>query len=149
MFPIWTENHWWEEKLDILSTLFGFTLGGYAIFVAFGDDVFRSLISKKLPEIGTVSPFMAANSAFVHFLVVQFSAIIFMILIDANYFDVIRTLISTFDVKITDRFNTILDFLMYLSWFLSFFFFIYALLSDLASVFAIFRVAKWFDDYHA
>jgi hypothetical protein len=75
--PLWLctkDSTWYQISLSALPNLLGFTLGGYAILLAFGDDKFRENISVKESDETTL--FMTVNGAFIHFIVVQTLAII-------------------------------------------------------------------------
>lgn len=73
---------WYSLSLSCVPNLLGFTLGGYAILLAFGDEKFRKLISKEV-EDNEPSLFMAVNGAFIHFILVQVLAILAAIIATA------------------------------------------------------------------
>jgi len=70
-----TELLWWELPINVLPSLVGFSLGGYAIFLAFGDEKFKRLISGNEGEV-QASPYLELNTTFLHFILVQISALI-------------------------------------------------------------------------
>lgn len=41
---IWMQPQWWDGVLSIVPNLTGFTLGGFAIIVTFGDDSFKRIV---------------------------------------------------------------------------------------------------------
>ncbi|NCD42572.1 MAG: hypothetical protein EOL88_10815 [Bacteroidia bacterium] len=120
-----------ELVLGVIPDLIGFTIGGYAIFLAFGDDDFRQEISgdaasKKHENhefsSGT-SPFMVFSASFIHFIVVSIISVIFAIItkhLNCDYF-VLYFLCSTI--------------------------FVYAVLCALAVAFAIFKISRYYDTY--
>lgn len=75
--PYWTsearELYWHNITLDVLPNVLGFTLGGYAILLALGDDFFKKSIAEQVED--ETSLFMAVNGAFIHFITVQSIAI--------------------------------------------------------------------------
>lgn len=83
MYPSWIKLEWWEMPRTILPSMLGFTLGGYAILLAFGDERFRSILTGSQGD-GKPSPFLIVNATFVHFIFVQIVAIIFSIILDAE-----------------------------------------------------------------
>src|SRR5688572_16538813 len=70
LFPLWWAAGWWGITFDVLPSILGFSLAGYAIFLAFGDEHFRALISTK-PSTRPHSPYVGLTTSFVHFIVVQ------------------------------------------------------------------------------
>ncbi|NJB68769.1 hypothetical protein GGQ74_002442 [Desulfobaculum xiamenense] len=67
---------WAAEVINILPDILGFSLGGYAMLVGFGDKDFLAAMRGR-NEDGTPSVYMEVNGAFVHFIVVQATALIF------------------------------------------------------------------------
>lgn len=64
-----------------LASALGFTLGGYAIFIGFGDDDFKQAIAGTIN--GEESPLSKFNNSFFHFLTVQSIALIYLIVVSA------------------------------------------------------------------
>ena len=123
LHPLWgvcSESPWYEITVTVLPNLLGFTLGGYAILMAFGDDKFRERIAGE-DDDGKPSPFMVVNSAFIHFILIQMIAI----------------LLSLFGKAVKPKGDVLSFFGM--------FFFVYALLTALAAGFAVLNIADWFD----
>ncbi|MCB1956341.1 MAG: hypothetical protein KDG55_11740 [Rhodocyclaceae bacterium] len=75
LFPAWLHGKWWELSLQVVPSVLGFTLAGFTIWLGFGDDQFRSLIFKDRPK-RKITPYIGVSAAFVHFIVVQFIAIV-------------------------------------------------------------------------
>ena len=130
MAPLWQQRGWWDTPLSVMPSVLGFSLGGYAIWLAIGDDRFRAIISGASSG-NSDSPFMKVNASFVHFIFLQFLAIMTALLCMAYAPE-----------KGTDPHR-----LLRLVWGAGFFVFVYALLSALAATMQIFRVAGWYDDY--
>ena len=86
LFPHWSKPEWWDDVLSIMPNLLGFSLGGYAMWIAIGDDDFRKLISGE-DEDGKPSPYMEVNAAFVHFVVLQMLSMIFALFAKAYFFE--------------------------------------------------------------
>lgn len=58
-FHTWTAEDWWEDVTSVLPNLLGFTLGGFAIFIGFGDERFRALLAEpEEDKQGEVRPTM-------------------------------------------------------------------------------------------
>jgi hypothetical protein len=64
---IWARPGWWDIPLGVLPNVIGFTLGGYAILIAFGDERFKTLLTTPSNQ-HPASAFLAINATFVHFL---------------------------------------------------------------------------------
>jgi hypothetical protein len=79
LYPHWASAEWWEDVLSIMPNLLGFSLGGYAMFLAIGDEKFRGFLAGKEEDEddGIESPFLALNGAFVHFIIFQVLALFF------------------------------------------------------------------------
>src|SRR5699024_306750 len=87
--PTWMHPSWWELPIRVMPSVLGFSLGGYAIWLAIGDRRFRELIAGEGRGEKT-SPFMMVNAAFVHFIILQFLSILYAIVFagfapDARY----------------------------------------------------------------
>ncbi len=138
LFPIWLYTKWWTDILSIIPGLLGFSLGGFAMWVAIGDDKFKSLIAGvESPE--ETSSFMEINATFTHFILVQIIAIIYATFCKAylpshSQLDFIYSYIGDALYVIGGGF-----------YFIGYFFYIYALITALATVFALFRVSSWYD----
>jgi len=125
--PVWNVDHeawaWFDICNSVLPNILGFTLGGYAILLAFGSSKFMEVIAGDDPDEDGDSPFMTINATFLHFIIIQAIALIFSIIALAwNY--------STGPVA-----------------FIGFFLFSYALTISIAAAFAILRLAKWYDNF--
>lgn len=139
LYPSWSVSGWWDDVLSIMPNLLGFSLGGYAMWIAIGDDEFRKLISGEDGD-GKPSPYMEVNAAFVHFIVLQMLA---MILALVN---------KAYDIPLNNQ-NILVKFLgdavFYVntvSYFVSYFVFIYALLTAVAATLSLFRVSSYNDN---
>lgn len=144
LYPHWSTTGWWDTVLSVMPNLLGFTLGGFAMWVAVGDENFKATIagvSKDNPD--DISPFMEVNATFAHFIFLQIFSIIFALINKA--YDVALSQ----DHVLVLLFGSHLNVATLLFYYFSYFVFIYALLSAIASVLALFRVSHWYDDYQA
>ena len=128
--PLWAKGYdnfaWFNLSNSVLPSILGFTLGGYAILLAFGNSSFmKTIAGQDEEENGKPSPFMEINSTFLHFIVVQVIALIF----------------SVFSLAWDLRIGVIA--------FIGFFLFSYAITSALAAAFAILRITDWYDKFIA
>ncbi|WP_176428529.1 hypothetical protein, partial [Vibrio sp. V11_P1A41T118] len=136
LFSTWypIDSKWWEQVTSIIPNILGFTLGGFAMWVAIGDEKFKSLIAgAEDDEDDDISPYMEVNATFTHFVLLQLIALVLAIV--ASNFD--HVVISNECLLVGARTYA----------FIANFIFIYAIFSAVAAVLSILKVAKWYDDY--
>lgn len=139
MYSSWCKDGWWNTPISILPSLIGFTLGGYAIFTAFGNEKFKELISGSTEgESDNISPFMEVNSAFAHFILLQIFSLIYALIAQS------QPLKPIFDMV---KLPTLESWIAYPFWFIGYFLFLYAITSAIAATFALFRIAYWYDSF--
>ncbi len=135
----WASQPWWEQVLSVIPNLLGFTLGGFAVFLGFGDEKFKSLIAGEDSDLpGETSPYMEMCSAFLHFVIVQCLALIVGIVAKATAFEMTGCLKPV--TQWIENYRWIADMFGY--WV-----FLYGICLALAAAIGIFRVAFWFDSY--
>lgn len=146
--PLWTKKDWWELVLNVMPNMLGFSLGGYAILLAFGDTDFLSIISGKSDrEKEKGSPFLHINANFFHFILMQFMALIFAVIAKAKIYSILPVALKS-SIKHDHSFVYEGAFLLYhLMWFFGFLIFIYAIATGLAATISIFEVGEWYDGY--
>ena len=141
LYPHWNTSPWWEDVLSIMPNLLGFSLGGYAMFLAVGDEKFRAILAGKDDDDSEESPFLELNGAFVHFIIFQIVALFIALFRQAYDFPISNDsfLLTLFG----DKFSCILI----VANFIGYWVFIYALALALAATFALLRVGNWYDIY--
>lgn len=120
----WINNSdWdWQQRIfDTIPSVLGFSLGGYAILISFGDAEFKRRIREKRKD-SNVSLYMRVNASFLHFIFVQFLCLVYTI--------------------ITESLGIAWDFPFN---FFGILIFLYAMLTVVATSFAVLRLAAWFD----
>lgn len=143
MYGTWIKAGWWNDPIGILPSLIGFTLGGYAILTAFGDQKFKELISGKYKlEDGTYSssPFLSVSFAFVHFIMMQILALTFALIAKSQPLSILFRAISHTPLPCEALIQGFL-------WFVSYTVFIYALMCSIAATLALFRITDWYDEF--
>lgn len=138
LWPHWfaAEGQWWQFPLQIMPNMLGFSLGGYAIWLAMGDDNFRSLVSGA-SEDGTASPYMQLSAAFVHFILMQMLSLLSALAASAY------SGVSIACLTQLEYYSTISTWLRFLGCWL----FIYALATGVAATMQLLRVSSWYDTY--
>ncbi len=144
MAPAWLNNPWHEIVLSVMPNLLGFSLGGYALLIAVGDESFRALISGE-DEDGETSPYMEVNASFVHFILMQLMSLILALFAYAYYFEldkngVVYKYIIEYEIPLMQ--------IAAVGNYIGFTFFIYALLTSIAATLSILRVSSWYDKMH-
>lgn len=133
--PLWVKPDWWNDVLAITPSILGFSLGGYAILLAFGSDDFRKLSAGELD--GEASPWMELSAAFVHFIVVQLLGLGIALIAKGRPF-------STLGIEFPGQ-----VWVTTAMWGLGFLVFSYGLTLILASTFRILSVTRAFDTFVA
>jgi len=146
LYPAWMEADWWDDVLAIMPSLLGFSLGGFAMWVAIGDEKFKRLIAgEDKPEEGEkaeASPFMQANATFAHFILLQLLSILLALIAKSYNF------VPPSDHWLLLVFGENLRVFTLVSYASAYFVFLYALMTAFAAVLALFRVSSWYDDMH-
>ena len=127
LWPLWTKPGWWETAISVSPSILGFSLAGYAIWLALGDEDFRRLLGESGSQ-GDISPFMKVNAAFVHFMFMQVLSLLL-----ALFFKAYLGCTSHFGI-----FSTIFSFFGFLV-------FVYSILCVLAATFTVLRVSYWYE----
>jgi hypothetical protein len=143
----WLHEQWWDVSLGVLPNIIGFALGGYAIWLGFGDEKFRNVISEK--DVPTDhSPYLVVSASFAHFIIVQLLALCAALIAKATHFPVseihwLHDLLISMGLPEDFIFKNIAP----ISYGIGFLLFVYALLTAVAATLAVFRVAYWFDTF--
>lgn len=74
-FPLWSKADWWDTVLSIIPNLLGFSLGGFALVTALGDQRFKELVIKAKSESG-VSVHHSMAGTFLFFIAIQTIALL-------------------------------------------------------------------------
>lgn len=144
-FSIWTKSGWWDLPTSILPNLIGFSLGGYAVWLSFGNDKFRAWLCKSRKS--NVTAFMQVNSAFVHFIIIQILALSYAIVAKSlPLFHAIYLLNGRHDPSALNIWTHKAIFIsVRFGWFIGVLLFVYAVLSGLAATIAVFRFSYWLE----
>lgn len=137
----WTTGAWWDQVISVMPNLLGFTLGGFAVFLGFGDEKFKRLIAGEDESApGAPSPYMEVCAAFLHFVLVQVVALLVAIVSNASILGALAVLFLPSELVEPCRWLwNLLGYWLYL----------YGLCLAAAAAVAIFRVAFWFDSFQS
>ena len=113
---------WINSAKSIFPSILGFSLGGYAILIGFGDEKFLDALRMKNKD-EKISPYMKINASFLHFIFIQFVCLFFASVAEMTH--------SEYILPIYFLGNTI---------------FFYAICSVIATAFTVLHVASWFDE---
>jgi hypothetical protein len=128
--------------LAILPNLLGFTLGGYSIWLALGNTSLNEILADKEESDEIPSEFMMVNASFVHFIFLQIICLFSLIFLKTT--SIQSTLIFSFLGCNSNFINSLLWFSSFFNW-LTFFLFLYSILSMLGALFALLNIASVLD----
>lgn len=134
---LWLNTAWWEIVIGALPNLLGFTLAGFAIFIGFGDERFRSLLAEPDEAGNQPTVFVSLCATFVHFIVIQIIALIYAVVAKSWWFY----------AEWMDAFRGVLPWANGAAGALGFGLFLYALTSVLAATMHVFRIASMYATY--
>lgn len=147
MSHFWWQGAWWDTSISVLPNIIGFALGGYAIWLGFGDEKFRNLISER-DESSNFSPYLEVSATFAHFILIQLLALCTALVAKALSFPMsdIHWLYSfLIHQNIPTCFMS--EIMAPIFYCFGFLLFIYAIMTAVAATLAVFRVAYWFDSF--
>jgi len=130
----WLNSAWWDTALTVVPSVLGFTLAGFTIWLGFGDERFQLLIAKKR-QGKDFSAYIGISAAFVHFIVVQFLAVVAAVIGKATAFELAADHIAFCLMQVLAPIGHFVGFLL----------FIYSLMTALAATMGVFRTATMFD----
>jgi hypothetical protein len=126
-----TEWHWYKSCISVHPSLLGFSLGGYAVMLAFGDGKFLNIIRGSEPN-GDCSPFLGTSASLAWFILCQIFALVFALIADATAFSPRPGSLAVIWLKV--------------SMFLGGWLFFYSLLLAIAATSSVFFLSRMFDD---
>lgn len=135
--PYWVNKPWWEVALSVMPNLLGFTLAGFTIWLGFGSERFRALVSQP-GEDGSPSIYVQVSASFVHFVVMQVAGLLAA---------AIALAASTIPAP-SGLPGVIVGRLATVGQGAGFLLFVYAIATALAAAMGVFRVASWQDMVH-
>lgn len=137
---LWLSVGWWDSVLSILPNLLGFSLGGFALWLAIGDDSFRKEITKRVNgEKYTI--YASINASFVHFIVLQVAALVCALVAKSLNFELPS------DSWILENYFKEFFILCDIGAFIGFLLFVYALLTALASTLGLFQITFMYEHH--
>ncbi|MEW8380507.1 MAG: hypothetical protein AB2704_01575 [Candidatus Thiodiazotropha taylori] len=152
----WTDDKWHNLIINIMPSLLGFSLGGYAILLSFGNDKFLERLTKpskhyfdssndifKLDSI-----YIKVNASFVHFISLQMIALLLAIIHHSGALSHLAVDDKSMFLTYWSTYPEFHKFLKYSYSFITYLIFIYALLSAISLTLNIFRMAGWFNLIH-
>jgi hypothetical protein len=134
----WSGPYWWNTVLLVLPNLLGFALGGFAMFLGFGDDKFGALLVENddsKPEDSSL--YINLCATFVHFIVIQIGALLYALVAKSCWFyyhwsTPMRALLVPMNL---------------LGGALGYGLFLYSITSILAATMHMFRTAAWYEKH--
>lgn len=133
----WSNPEWWDIVVGALPNLLGFSLAGFAIFIGFGDERFRSLLAKPEEDAQQPTIYVSLCATFVHFILVQILALIYAVVAKSWWF------YASWMEPVRD----LLPYANQVAGALGYALFLYALASVLAATMHVFRIAAMYESY--
>lgn len=135
---LWSQPNWWDVIFSVIPNLLGFTLGGFAIFVGFGDEKFISSLAEMEDDPSAPSVYREFCATFVHFIVIQVVSLLLAVISKGMYFQ----------ADLPDWVSSVIK-IGNIAWgALCFSVFLYALTSVLAIGFHVFRISNMYELHH-
>lgn len=148
-FALWSKEGWWENAISVVPAIIGFSLAAYAMLIAFANERFLKIITTPIPAKGEQDPkktapsvYLSTGAAFVHFIIVQTTALLLALACKALYVPVWHPV-----QKLLHLLGIPLDVFVWLTrsaWFVGYFVFIYGILCGLAATMRIYRMSRWY-----
>jgi hypothetical protein len=139
----WTNEAWWEQVISVLPNLLGFTLGGFAIFLGFGSETFKTMLSD---DDETKSPYISVSASFLIFVLFQVVALLYAFVSKAMHFDLV-VLAHKKEWFFEKQAVPIQEWLLWLDPFTAGFgylLFVYSMIFTLRASMRIFRLSRWY-----
>lgn len=133
----WRSRPWWADAIAILPNILGFALGGYAVLLGFGDEKFRRAISGST-STSKRSPYLVANAAFVHFMLVLATALLGAVAFSYRPLWLIRIMVSNLPLELVTGIGLVMRGMGVTA-------FIYALILILPVTINLYRLAETYD----
>lgn len=145
--PAWADKGWFETVIQVLPNIVGFSIGGFAVWLGFGNEKFRALM-RGADDGEKTSPYLEASATFTHFVAVQITALIAAVFAKAldfvpPYGGFIRGVYAVLDLNQV----LIVEWMRLAGAFMGSFLFFYALALTFATVLALMRLAIMFDQF--
>lgn len=126
-YSLWSKPNWWDTVLAILPNLLGFTIGAFALILAFGDEKFKNILAKEAEE-GKGSPIHQMSATFFIFIAVQTISLLGALACKGMW---------EYETPfIPAKYYQLFQYIGLVVWFINYLFFIYGILLALAA-------AKW------
>ena len=133
----WTKEGWWDLPLSVLPNVIGFSVGGYALLLSFGDEKFQNLMARA--EVRGSNAFIDLCASFTHFVLMQFLALLIAIVAKGIFIEP-----PNWTGDWPEWSWMLIGLARYFLWFLGELVFIYALLCGAAATMRIYRLAEMF-----
>jgi hypothetical protein len=139
----WRQAAWWDVPISVLPGMASFSLAGFAMLMAFGDQDFKKLLSDKDQSSSAI---LGIASTFTHFIILQIASLILAIICKSRPLSTAMA-DHEFVRLIVLEYEYVFLAIKFFAWGLSFLIFIYAVLSAIPAALSIFRTTRWFNSY--
>jgi hypothetical protein len=139
---LWIREGWWTLPLSIMPNLISFTLAGFALFMAVGDEKFKRLLADTARSKG---PLMTISASFVHFIFIQALSILLALIASSRPYSLIFSIIDINNLP--GHVILVLKVLKFAAWGFGFLIFLYAISSVVSLSLGLFRIIYWFNGF--
>jgi hypothetical protein len=133
--PTWTNPKWWEMSISVLPSLLGFTLGGFAIFLGFGSDSFKEMITSEHED---KAQYLSVSAVFLTFVGVQVAGLLWAIACAATWQPIPSSLKSV---------ESVLQGGQLVCWGIGYLLFLYGIVLSFHAALRIFRLSRWYNSF--
>lgn len=133
--PTWTTPEWWKDSISVLPSLLGFTLGGFAIFLGFGSDSFKEMISSENEK---EAQYLSVSAVFLTFVGVQVLGLLWAIACAATWQPTPSWLSPMSDILYHGRL---------FFWGIGYLLFLYGIVLAFHAALRIFRLSRWYNSF--
>jgi hypothetical protein len=141
----WNEPMWWQTVISVMPNIIGFSIGGFAVWLGFGDEDFRGLLIETDNQ-GGISAYETVNASFVHFILLEIGALLAALVAGALYFepraDAWMVLLL---VKVGLDPDRCVGIATFVGWGFAYWLFLYSLTTAVAATMNVFRVTRIFE----
>lgn len=139
----WLSSPWYGGAVNVIPSILGFGVAGYAIWIGWGDEKLREMLTTVEYRPG-ISAYIGVSAVFAHFGIIQIAALLSALVSAALDYELDPNSLLASGLKGVGLPVDAFSYLTPVGHGIGFFLFIYAILTALDTTLALFRLATWF-----